>query len=89
MSNFVQLTMNGSNTSGGGTAPALSLLLPRLDGKLMIEILQIVTTETPMFVIPIIGLLALGLAMIGIIVFIILRRRGTGSLGQDDYWLQE
>ena len=91
VSNFVQLTMNGSNTSGGGIAPALSLLLPRLDSRLRFEILQAIPTETvtPMFVVPIIGLLALGLVIIGIIVFIILRQRGTGSLGQDDYWLQE
>ena len=91
VSNFVQLTMNGSNTSGGGTAPALPFLLPRLDSRLRIEILQVVPTETvmPMFVVPIIGLLALGLVIIGIIVFVILRRRGTGFLGQDEYWLQE
>jgi len=89
VSNFVQLTMNGSNTSGGGTAPALSLLLPRVDSRLRIEILQIITTETPMVVVSIIGLLALGLVIMGTIVFCILRRRGTGSLGQEDSWLQE
>ncbi|MCK4483991.1 MAG: hypothetical protein KAU89_04155 [Candidatus Thorarchaeota archaeon] len=57
----------------------------------MIEILQIATTEitTPMFVVPILGFLALGLVIIGTIVFYILRRRGTGSLGQEDSWLQE
>jgi len=56
----------------------------------VIEILQIAPTETvtPMFVVPII-VLALGLVIMGIIVFYILRRRGTGSLGQEDNWLQD
>ncbi len=81
--------MNGSNTSGGGTAPARSLLLPRLDSRLRIEIMQAIPTDTTIFVVPLIGLLALGLVIAGIIVFVMMRRRGTGSLGQEDSWLQE
>ncbi len=81
--------MNGSNTSGGGIAPTLSFLLPRLDSTLRIELLQAIPTDTTIFVLPLIGLLALGLVITGIIVFVILRRRGTGSLGQEDSWLQE
>jgi hypothetical protein len=72
-----------------GAAPTLSFLLPRLDSRLRIEILQAIPTETTIFVVPLIGLLALGLVIMGFIVFLILRRRGTGSLGQDDSWLQE
>ncbi|MCK4279311.1 MAG: hypothetical protein KAW94_01915 [Candidatus Thorarchaeota archaeon] len=56
----------------------------------MIEILQIVTTDTsPIFVLPLIGYLALGLVIIGIIVFYRSRRSRNESLGQEDSWLQE
>jgi hypothetical protein len=51
--------------------------------------MQAIPTDTTIFVVPLIGLLALGLVIAGIIVFVMMRRRGTGSLGQEDSWLQE
>ncbi|MHA1485404.1 MAG: hypothetical protein ACTSPR_08840 [Candidatus Thorarchaeota archaeon] len=63
--------------------------MPRLDSRPVIAVLQSIPTDTTIFVAPLIGLLALGLVIMGIIVFVILRRRGTGSLGQEDSWLQE
>lgn len=57
----------------------------------MIEILQIITSETvtPMFVVPFIGFLVLGLVITVIIVFFIVRWLRAGPLGQEDSWLQE
>lgn len=57
----------------------------------MIAVLQIIATETvpAARVVPIVEILALGLVIVGTIIFYILYRRAASSLGQEDSWLQE